>query len=437
MRRLILPLAVLAAALACQNYEFRHITPTPVTIIKKSYPISAAPGTPYIMIVQDMSGSMCEPISNDAGVADSGPGAGDCAADPAQSKIGLVATNLSKVLNQLPDGVDGGNPFFIGLTAFPGTVLPDAGLAVAGCAPPSGAIFPIGPAPVTIPKIDGWYATAAGTEGGGTPTAAALLEAGKDPSLQLQGGNIRKYILLLTDGLPNCNLLAPCVINSQPWSDGVPRGCASPDGLAASEPNFPMNPLPTPAAGCTCSYGSCPSPTGLGSQNQCCFADPSTSAPGQLTYEVAAAQCLDGPNTVGVAGSLFNQGVTTFVIGMGEDFTDFSLLDQIAQAGQGSPDAGHLQADNEAQLFAAIDSILVSITSQCTYFLDSAPADPELIEVNLDGTALKYNDPNGFAYATATNSGASTYAVTLQGTACSTVQDGKQHSLDITALGKQ
>jgi hypothetical protein len=224
MRRLIFPTMLLAAVFACQNYDFHHITPTPVTVVNFDASINAAPGTPYIMIVEDMSGSMCEPIAADGGITDSGTGAGDCAADlQTGSKIGLVATNITKVLSQLPSSnPDGGNPYYLGLTTFPGSANGDAGVVVQGCVPPSAPQVPIGLALNTIPGIESFYGGAINVIGGGTPTAEALSAAGT--FFPQVSGNTTKYILLLTDGLPNCNLLHPCVVDHPVPVDAGQRG---------------------------------------------------------------------------------------------------------------------------------------------------------------------------------------------------------------------
>ncbi len=424
MRRVLPPLLLLAGVFACQNYTFHHVTATPVWVFHADASITAAPGIPYIVMLQDMSGSMCEPINHDAGIADGGSGAGDCAANQAlDSKIGLVATNVPLALSQLPNAADGGNPFFIGLATFP-SAENDAGVLVQGCVPTEGATVPVGPSTTAIPQINAFYAGSVNQVGGGTPTAASMKAAGNLFPTPPPGVTAKRYLLLLTDGLPNCNLLHPCVVGGQTWSDGLNHGCMSP---AAAQVQHSLPAGATPPAGCQCSYGACPNPTGPGANNQCCFADPSVSAPGLLLYDVAAAQCLDDQDSINVAAQLYAAGIEVYVIGMGVDFADFSLLDQIAQAGQGSIDAGHVQADDEHSLYLAIYDFLKNATTNCTYSLSAPVADPALIEVQLNGNTLPYGQDGGFAYGVDSDGGA---FIQLSPVACTVVGN-----LTITALG--
>jgi len=104
------------------------------------------------MIVQDTSGSMCEPINHDAGIATDGGGAGDCAANIAdESKAGIVAVSMQQVLDKLNPKV---NIFYMGLYGFPNVTGPDGARQLRRL---GGPVFPIGKAQDTIPQIVTWY----------------------------------------------------------------------------------------------------------------------------------------------------------------------------------------------------------------------------------------------------------------------------------------
>ena len=118
------------------------------------------------------------------------------------------------------------------------------------------------------------------------------------------------------------------------------------------------------------------------------------------------------------------QGITTYVVGMGMDFNNTSVLDAMAQAG-GTGAA--YQAGSPAALLAAIQSIIGSALSSCNITLTPPPASPELIEVTIDGAApLTLNDAtNGFTYMNGT--------VMLGTAVCMEVKSGG-HQVDVTGL---
>jgi hypothetical protein len=419
-------LVVLSFVAGCQNYSFKQVKPLPLAVVNENAVINAQRSTPYLMIVQDTSYSMCEPINGDAGLdMDAGDfGRGYCAADPAQSKMGLTSAAIQQVLSGLDPVKD---PFYLGLTSFPGGV---------GCNVVSGPVVPLGDAKTTLSQISNWYGGIVGNESGATPTAATLAgPVASDPTLQSPDAGNAKYILLITDGLPNCNLTNPCVYGSlqnYAWSDGVERGCMSTSWLAANGVNGV-----TPPAACVCALGPCtnPDPTqGYTYRNDCCIADPTVqdSDGGYPNAPTAAGQCLDADDTINVIAMLKGQGITTYVVGMGYDFTNGAVLDRMAQAGQADPTAVHFQADNPEQLAKTLHDLIAFLAVSCTFPLDRTPQDPRLIEVTLDGNALTLGDPSGFIYSTP--GGVPT--VTIVGESCALIKDGTNHDLNITALAQ-
>src|SRR5450432_360743 len=109
----------LSLAVACQSYKFREVLPVPVAISHSNATIAANPGTPYFMILQDTSYSMCEPIEQGSPLVtapDAGEATGYCAAQRSSSKMGITATAMRTVLSGLDPKA---YPFFLGLTQFP------------------------------------------------------------------------------------------------------------------------------------------------------------------------------------------------------------------------------------------------------------------------------------------------------------------------------
>ncbi len=442
MRRLLFPLLFSTALLDCQSYEFRHITRVSVEVDTISTAIAASPGAAYIMIVQDTSGSMCEPINHDAGLATMGSGANDCAADQAaDSKAGIVASSMQQVLDKLNPKV---NIFNMGLFALPDRLDPDAG----SCSAASEPIIAIDNAATTIPKIVSWYQGMVNIIGGGTPTAQTLLNAATDPALASTADpKARKYVLLITDGLPNCDDKNPCEFPniSGPaylWTDGQGHGCESPSyqHLFAKIHAEPLDdagqPFAEPPAECQCSQGSCPDPIGDAGGNigaQCCVVDPELLTPGSPSLAFGAEQCLDSSGTIDAVQYLANDaGITTYVIGMGFDYTNPTILNEIAQAGDPrNSDAGYYQASDPTSLFNAINTIIQNAIPRCDFTLSgSVPANPALIQVKLDGTTLLLDDPNGFSYD------ADAGEIDLLGSACKTATDGNGNDLSVSLIAQ-
>ena len=401
-------LAILAALTGCQGYKFKQVTPMPITVVHDHVNISARLKAPDIMIAQDTSGSMCEAIqlAADGGAAclgsdgycsncamGSGGANGSCASPTdCATKMQLAAQAVSQVLGDLKPAA---GQLFFGLASFPNGQ---------GCTP--GAVqIPVGDATTTIPLIQQWYQGIANNPAGGTPTAVTLTGAvATEPTMANSDPTARKFLLLITDGLPNCDANHPCA--TMPWSDSKIHGCESPSYLASAQGGG-IN--ASPPAGCACSYGAC----NTGSLNFCC-----TSAD--------VRTCLDDQASTAAVASLYaKQNIVTYVVGMGFDYTNAAVLDAMAAAGHGN--ATHYQADDPAQLLAVIQGLLAQLTRSCNYTLDSPPADPRLIEVTLDGTSLTAGDPNGYSFVPPAE-------IDVLGTACQKLEDGTIHNLEISAI---
>lgn len=168
--------------------------------------------------------------------------------------------------------------------------------------------------------------------GGGTPTHDALALAAQhfEHSPDPLG---RRYVVLATDGAPNCNLAldpATCV-------------CAGPPG--------------------TCT--------------------PSSSRTGPIT------NCLDDARTIEAIRALTARGVETFVVGLLGVESFASVLDAMAVAG-GRPRASaprYYSADNRAELTGALRGITTSLLD-CRFRLDAPPPDPNLVDVRLGAMSI-------------------------------------------------
>jgi hypothetical protein len=401
MRKLSLLALVLGFGSACQGYHFKSVQPRPVVLINKSIDTGVQVAPPVLIIAQDTSGSMCEPISSADPVGDGGL----CASDPTRSKMAITSNAMIQIFDTLNPTT---HPFNLGLYSFPSDSSCGAGTQQ----------VPTTDAGTAIPAIQLWYATIANNVGGGTPTAQTLAAVANDPAFAHSAATSKKVLLLVTDGLPNCNAGNPCA--NLPWTDGKIHGCESPEyvadvlGIDAGAPT-----------GCSCSQLACDTSTNQSTGATCCTnKDPNA--------------CLDAQASVAAVADLYqNHQVTTYVIGMGFDLklTSGATLDAMAQAGQGgNPDAGHFSADTPQQLQDALQSIITLVTESCIYNLDSPPADPRLIELVLDGTTLTQGAPDGFLYFPPPAAGGPAQ-VQLQGTACTQLQNGQTHSLKIHAVG--
>jgi len=168
------------------------------------------------------------------------------------------------------------------------------------------------------------------TPGGGTPTWAALTAAGAyfartpDPLG-------RRYVVLATDGAPNCN----------PELDPTTCVCAAPAFVCRPDhPGYHTN-------------------------------------------------CLDDVRTLAALRELAARGVGTYVVGLLGVESMAGVLDAMAVAG-GHPRAGERRFHSGAsrtELAAALRGITSALVD-CRFRLDAAPPDPDLVDVRLGDERL-------------------------------------------------
>jgi hypothetical protein len=209
------------------------------------------------------------------------------------------------------------------------------------------------------------------TASGGTPTAATL----KALLPGLKGIKGKTYVILATDGGPNCDASTSC--NASMCTLNIES-----------------------TSGCT--------PTGT----NCCSQQAMPGSP-QLA-------CLDAQPTIDAVAAIAGAGIPVYVVGVPGSEPYAKLLDALATAG-GTARATEplyyaVSTADEQALFAAISKIAAQVTGSCTLTLDQAPPDPSLVNVFLNGSAIPQSGPNGWTLSGTT--------VTVLGTSCQAILDG-------------
>jgi hypothetical protein len=226
------------------------------------------------------------------------------------------------------------------------------------------------------------------TPEGGTPTATALSRAldyyTKGGGAQLSG---HKYVLLATDGGPNCNSGLSC-------------------GTAACTVNLD---------------GKCP----MGVMN-CC--DTSMGGPGAQTG------CLDDQETLKQIKALATAGIDTFVVGIPGTESYAASLDAFAQAGgRVSPSAPpsyyavSASGSGAGGLTSVLDSITSSLIKSCRLQLSSTPPAANMLNVQVDGQLVAQNGPDGWDIDSSTDP----QTLVLKGKTCSKIESEGVQSVSV------
>lgn len=318
--------------------------------------------TVNMLLVIDKSGSMTDPLGD---------------TDKWTAMKSAVGTALGHVADQMN----------FGLVLFPYAVfhtIPLDGCDTDCCE------LPDGDAAVLVPIEQGGRATEeigyqldATSPGGGTPTAAALDAAlayfttGEGAALEGE-----KYVLLATDGGPNCNDQLACTADT-----------------------------------CTANLdGQCTS-------GNCC------KDPDQRN------QCLDDLSVLDGLGKLKAANIPTFVVGLPGTQQYASYLDEFAAADGLPSDNGdsHYYAVSETDGVKGLIDVFESITTQlvrsCDVALGQAPANPNLVNVAIDCSVVPQNasDGSGWDFDTTPNP----TAVVLRGPVCDDLQANGAKRVDV------
>ncbi len=217
---------------------------------------------------------------------------------------------------------------------------------------------------------------------GGTPAAATLTKSLETLST-LSG---ETYVILITDGAPNCNEELSCKA-----SQCIPNI----EGLTAG--------------GLDCSTGV-----------NCC--EPSNRNP------FANLSCVDEQSTLQAVQALADAGISTFVVGMPGSEPYEQLLDAMAEVGgtarQGEPKY-YSVADTDA-LQQALTAIAASVAISCEIPLDYDPPDRDFVNVYFDGEVVEYDPQAGWEW---TEDG----QVAIRGGACERLSTGDVLEVQILA----
>jgi hypothetical protein len=221
-----------------------------------------------------------------------------------------------------------------GATVFPDPRVDECGAGLEVLAPrrgdsPAGTYGPTSSLFAAVTKMDA---------NGGTPTSATLVAL----KSKLAAATGKTFIVLATDGAPNCNDKAQCDLQHCLLNMEALSGCA---------PGTPPN---------------------------CCDQSPSN--------------CLDNAATLDAVSALKLAGIPTYVIGIPGSAPYASLLSDMAMAGgtarEGATRYYNVDTADAAAFAAALSTVAAKITATCTFSLGSIPPEPDRVNVYLDGAVV-------------------------------------------------
>ncbi|MCS6899299.1 MAG: vWA domain-containing protein [Myxococcales bacterium] len=219
------------------------------------------------------------------------------------------------------------------------------------------------------PQTQKFAQAIASTPQGGTPTGKTLM----DLVPRLQGLGPNTFVLLATDGGPNCNAAITC-------------------DASQCMPNIEK------VEGCT-------------EQVNCC--DPKQND----TY--STINCLDTGTSLAAVAALAQAGVRTIVVGIPGSAEYATVLDLMAVAG-GVPREGnprYYRVDDLAALEAMLLKIGSEITVSCDITLGAPPSNPNEINVFFDQKIIPQDPENGWVWKDSTT-------IMLRGDACEAISSG-------------
>lgn len=363
--------AVMIFAASCQTYDFERVVPLAVAQTTDKTIVASKRLKPNVMMLVDNSGSMFLPTNPSAAgcpplAPDGSPGCGT----GGNLCPGACPTRISELKNAMNTFLQSsGTIARLGLTVFPSDPV---------CGPSTEIRVQLPPATPTDDGTDMALTVAAQLVNqkiqalspvGGTPTGASLQFVGTyEPLTESndQKNDFRDdFVLLLTDGLPNCN-------------------------------DSNLNQL------CSCA-GSCSM-----AQNAACACTTKT-----CTASLCAKGCLDQDGAVANVKALRLLGIRTIVVGFGAETASGVaplVLNAMAREGGfarecpmgtdvecgGSCDTTTKQcttsffhAANGAELTAALQKISQSFQGDpCVFTLSARPSDPRYLSVVIDGQSV-------------------------------------------------
>lgn len=325
--------------LACQSYNMEGVDPQTVIAVETTETFTAGK-PPALLVVQDRSGSMkiCFGEGGESGDACDVDGDTEIDTQGRSSRMNVAQRVMTQVVGGNADDV------LFGLVLY--------GVGGDGMCGDPVEVAP--PALDSAGSIVNAYAShdAILEPAGGTPTTVALARAREimlDETGAVRSPERQNYVVLVTDGLMNCNMDHP-----------MPCVCAQEDGCFLLD-----SPGQRAALGDVGEFG--------------------------VQGQPFPAYCLDIDNSLAEVETLRNAGVRTFVIGLGEGFSGTGAevavqsLNELAVAG-GVPNEGERKfysAANEAELEAALADIIDRIQVPCQYELDGPVCDGRLLHVTM------------------------------------------------------
>ena len=366
MMRTVALFTVLLLAGSCQTYDFERVVPLAVAQTTDKTIVASKRLKPNVMLLVDNSGSMLLPTNPSAGGCPAGCGTqtNQCPAT-CPTRISDLKAAMATFLQT------SGTIARLGVTIFPTDTL---------CKPSTNIDVQF-PAPTnTDDGMDSALTSTASqcnvriqalTPQGGTPTGTSLEFLGTYGGLNDSADFRDDFVLLLTDGLPNCN------------DANTNQLCSC--GATCSAPQI---------TSCACTTSTC-------------------------TNALCAKGCLDQDNAVAKVKELRQKGIRTIVVGFGADLVGGAgpvVLNAMAREGgfarecpmmtdaecggmAGSCNAmtkqcttSFFQAANGTELAAALRKISESFQGDpCVFTLSARPSDAPVLVHPTDG-------PREYAY---------------------------------------
>lgn len=356
MRHLLLPLIF---ATACQTYDFEPVTPIAISQTTQTRNVVARNLKPNLMILVDKSGSMNAPLN--AMAATCGGCNGDNCPVTCPTRVSELKTAMGQFLTTSATVAR------MGLAFFPSdaTCGPTGTIAVQLPAP-STSDTDTTPLTMNATAVNTQIQSMRSAQGspvqvvGGTPTGGSLSFLGSYAPLLDDKDNRQDFVLLLTDGLPNCNANNALSCNSMP---------------------------PPPTNLCTLGATGC-------------------------TGNFCRAGYLDKDGVVTAVQQLRSRNVSTIVVGFGADFASPEALDvlnsmaEVGGFGRKCPNGTNAEcgsnntclpskfcqkqfyaAANAAELARALADIqdLIGNGDPCLFSLSDKPSDERFLAVIING----------------------------------------------------
>lgn len=365
MMRSVALFAVLLFAGSCQTYDFERVVPLAVAQTTDKTIVASKRLKPNVMLLVDNSGSMLQP-TNPSAAGCPAPGTCGTAGSPCP---GTCPTRISELKSAMATFLQtSGTIARLGVTKYPVDALcaASANVDVQFPAPSVTDDATDQALTATASQVNAFIQALVPT--GGTPTGSSLEFLGTYGGLN-DGADFRDdFVLLLTDGLPNCN-------------DANPNALCSCGASCSTQQ--------VSACGCT---------------TQVC------------TGTLCNKGCLDQDGTVQKVKELRQKGIRTIVVGFGADLASGPgpiALNAMAREGGFARECPNVtdaecggaagscntatklcttsffQASNATELAAALRRISDSILGDpCVFKLSAKPSDPRYLSVVINGQSL-------------------------------------------------